>query len=936
MKLPHLLFGLLLPLLALTPPAKAQERILHAAPAAAGKADGSSPAHALELQAAFDATRNPAGPITVLLADGHYRKEYTVPSRNNDNSAPPLTIKAVNAGKAIIDGSDPVEQLSGPDANGVWEFPWTEGWGPNTWREPGAAQYEKPIYFRREMMFINDGRVEQVMALDGIKALPSEDLKPGQFTVDETEKVIRFKPFETFTPKKDQVEVSRRGARPSSRPGLESVPLLRANGIAHLTLDGLIFRRGANHNMFAAVELDAIKITRETFEQRLRNLTINRCQFIETSGRGINANHWIDVVVRKSEFSRNGSGGGAFNRSDNVLYEDCTISDNNWRFRQWMANWDAAGMKLYDGASKDNNFTGRSENRTFRRCAFQRNAAGGFWTDWGPKNVTLENCLIEDNSTGVQVEINIGPVVIRDSVIRRNGGGAIYGVNSPDVTIERSVLVDAINGQLSTPISGPWRGEGLISVAGDTRNETRASIKRFSHDGQTPDVPPAEHYRTVRWTIRDSIVQSTTGNGRLFWARYWGKAAEIGFNPATEFSKTFTSERNRFFQAGAQDGFLAPAADQEGAGRLNITYAPDSALAQIDPSSTWAPISDAALEALNPLEGKPLNLAALPLATDAERLVLLKTSIKHALANLRIPAQGGTLSLIVRNPTTRELTVEGSLGSGSWEAQTKASTIPPGRTGLVQIALKPRGNITASSLALKLAAKGEGLEPQTANGIIDIVQPGHMSLLAAATLDGDLTEWAKLPAQEIRRPAQVFAGKGLLKDWGTPVDLRAKFQAATDGTSLFLAITVQDDIRSVTEGPRWEQDALEIFWDTRPQDQRNAEHASGTGQFIVAWPAADGAIPSKDWMQPRGQVKAEAIRSFAKRTADGWVLEMAVPLSELHGQPTLAAGGSIALNLNITDRDGEGDNVATIKRLTLIGEGDGNASTANYLPFIVK
>jgi hypothetical protein len=66
------------------------------------------------------------------------------------------------------------------------------------------------------------------------------------------------------------------------------------------------------------------------------------------------------------------------------------------------------------------------------------------------------------------------------------------------------------------------------------------------------------------------------------------------------------------------------------------------------------------------------------------------------------------------------------------------------------------------------------------------------------------------------------------------------------------------------------------------------------------------------------------------------VLEMAVPLAELHGQPTLAAGSSIALNLNVTDRDGEGDNVATIKRLALTGEGEGNASTADYLPFNVR
>jgi hypothetical protein len=943
MKRPHLLFCLLLPLLALVPLAKAQERILHAAPAALGKADGSSPAHALELQAAFEATRNPSGPITVLLADGHYRKEYTVPSRNNDNSAPPLTIKAANPGKAIIDGSDPVTDFNGPDANGVYEFPWTEGWGPATFRAPQAAHYEKPIYFRREMMFINDRRIEQVMAPDGLKALPTQDLQSGQFTVDETAKVIRFKPLEAFDSKKNRVEVSRRGARlsnPGGSPWAEFVPLLRANGIAHLTLDGLIIRRGANHNMAPMVELNAIRITRETFDKRLRNLTINRCQFIESSGKGMRAAHWIDVVIRQSEFSRNGNGGGGVATSDNVLHEDCTFADNNWRFGQWMANWDAAGSKILDGSAKDNYFTGRSENRTYRRCAFQRNAAGGFWTDWGPKNVILENCLIEDNNTGVLVEINIGPVIIRDSVIRRNAGGALYGVNSPDVTIERSVLIDAINE--SRPQVGVWHGGGIISVAGDTRNEGKAqmaSMERTDKDAAPRlDHPPAEHYRSVRWTIRDSIVQSTTAAGRLFWARYWGNAANIGFNPATEFAKTFTSERNRFFQLGTEDAFLAPAADPVGAGRLNITYAPASALARIDSTSLWNPVSDAALTALDPRDGKRLELASLPLATDAERLAMLKRSMDEALRVLRLPAQGGGLRLSVRNPTTRPVTINGAVGKATgWVAGGDGVTIAPGQTGTLALTLKPGSpSSDSASLDLRLTATAEGLEPQLAQGRVELIRPAAMSLVATIAIDGDASEWAKVPAQEIRRQAQVFIGKGLLKDWGTPVDLRAKLQAATDGSHLLLAVAVQDDTRSVTDGPRWEQDALEIFWDTRPQDQRNAQHAPGTGQFIVAWPAADGPIPAKDWMHPRGQVNLEKVRSFAKRTADGWVLELAIPLSEIHGQPTLAAGSSIALNLNVSDRDGEDANVATIKRLTLTGEGDGNASTADYLPFIVK
>ena len=89
-------------------------------------------------------------------------------------------------------------------------------------------------------------------------------------------------------------------------------------------------------------------------------------------------------------------------------------------------------------------------------------------------------------------------------------------------------------------------------------------------------------------------------------------------------------------------------------------------------------------------------------------------------------------------------------------------------------------------------------------------------------------------------------------------------------------------------------------------------------------------------MPIRTELQLDSIQSFAKRTADGWLLEMAIPLSALGGQASLASGDSLALNLNLSDRDGEDANLATFKRMTLTGTGDGNASTVDYLPFNVR
>jgi hypothetical protein len=935
MKLPHLLFCLLLPLLALVPLAKAQERILHAAPAALGKADGSSPAHALELQAALDATTKPTQSITLLLADGNYRRIYTIPARTEADDDKALTLRAVNKGKAIIDGSDVVTDWKGPDADGTWTTPWTEGWGLSRDRPSSGLMWSfKPIMVRRELMFINGKRLELVMQPDAIAPLPAAALKPGQFTVDEAAKLLRIKPPAGVDPKTALIEVSRRGTKavkPDENMHNEKVMLMTALDVGNLTLDGIVFRRSAASIYGPPLWLGGQK-------RRVKDITVTDCQFIENNGTGWWQGMTDNLTVRRSEFSRNGSGGGGIVSTTNALFEDCRFDDNNWKYGTWGATWNAAGSKNIDGSIQNKRFKGRSEDLTFRRCSFQRNAAAGVWFDWGPKNITIENCLIADNSNGVGFEIEQGPALIRDTVIRGNGGGALHAVNSPDITFERCVLVDAINGKMSTPVAGPWKSDALITAAGDVRNEDNIESDLHSQREPRPDpgtYPPATHYRTKRLTLRDSIIQTTGENGRLFEARYWGVAAKIGFNPANEFAPTFKSERNRYFQLQPGNAFIAAGTDT-GVGRFTLNYAPDTALAKIDPSSKWEPTSDAALAALNPLDGKPLDIAGLPLASDQERLALLKTSIRNALANLRIPAQGGTLSLEVRNPTTRELTVAGSLGSSSWESVTTASAIPPGRTGTVKIDLKPGGNINVSSLALKLAANGEGLETISANGIIELIQPGQLALLTGTKADGDLNEWAKVPAQEIKSPNQVFVGKGLLKTWGQPVDAHAKLQAASDGQNLFLAITVLDDTRSVTAGALYEQDALEIFWDNRSPAARNGEHGTGTGQLIVTWPATDGPIPAKDWQVLHTQLHAEAIRSFAKRTTGGWVLELAIPLSEIGGQTSLTPGGSIALNLNLSDRDGEDANLATFKRLTLTGKGEGNASTADYLPLIVK
>ena len=76
----------------------AEERILYAAPSATGAQDGLSPSNPLELQTALSATMDAKESITILLADGHYRRAYIIPVRADADADKPLTLRAVYRG----------------------------------------------------------------------------------------------------------------------------------------------------------------------------------------------------------------------------------------------------------------------------------------------------------------------------------------------------------------------------------------------------------------------------------------------------------------------------------------------------------------------------------------------------------------------------------------------------------------------------------------------------------------------------------------------------------------------------------------------------------------------------------------------------------------------------------------------------------------------
>jgi hypothetical protein len=136
-------------------------------------------------------------PLRVVLLNGHYRSYYTVPSR--DNAAPlasaPLVITAQNSGKAIISGSDVQTDWKGPDEYGVYRMAWAENWGKIAHVEPESHAWAlKPIFLRREMVFVGGARMKQVQDdATALQPVAPQTLQPGEFSVDESGDQILLK-----------------------------------------------------------------------------------------------------------------------------------------------------------------------------------------------------------------------------------------------------------------------------------------------------------------------------------------------------------------------------------------------------------------------------------------------------------------------------------------------------------------------------------------------------------------------------------------------------------------------------------------------------------------------------------------------------------------------------------------------------------------------
>jgi Carbohydrate family 9 binding domain-like/Calcineurin-like phosphoesterase len=163
-------------------------------------------------------------------------------------------------------------------------------------------------------------------------------------------------------------------------------------------------------------------------------------------------------------------------------------------------------------------------------------------------------------------------------------------------------------------------------------------------------------------------------------------------------------------------------------------------------------------------------------------------------------------------------------------------------------------------------------------------------------VDGRLDDWAAL-GHVCADPAQLEMNP---KAWKGPEDSAFRFDVSYDADFVYVAVEVTDDESYLVEKEfPWNQDAVEIRLDARPEPERSM----GVGDKEFEDLLIVSIIPGQSVGQIYGHDKLpEGVQAISVKTATGHVTEVAVPAAYLDGKQ----GGpwqAFRLNVAVDDYD---------------------------------
>ncbi len=301
----------------------------------------------------------------------------------------PFTLQATTPGTAFVSGADSLPGNS-------WAV---SSYGSNIYTNSTTSSYifpacspppgwppVPPILSRREMIFVNGVRLNQVMF--------SDELQPGTFWADAggTNQIYLWPPSGTNMPQAD-VEVAT-----ASRS-----PLLGANGVNNFVIRGMTFEYDNSCTQ------QGPRLTNAT------NVLIDNDQYLWNNSMGFGlyagAGSTQNVTVQNSIANHNGQIGFGGYQVKYVLYQNDQSSYNGWR----------GALGAFYEVGFDGSYFFLYHNTNFNGYTSYYNQSSGvhFDTDNASDQVTgLQSSA--NNLEGLSIEASEGPFMVQNSSICSN------------------------------------------------------------------------------------------------------------------------------------------------------------------------------------------------------------------------------------------------------------------------------------------------------------------------------------------------------------------------------------------------------------------------------------------------------------------------------------------------------------------------------------
>ncbi len=333
----------------------------------------------------------------IEINPGTYRDVIDLTSTWKQTSAP-ITFEAATPGTVFLSGADPYTGWSYTSKAGVYQHSWTP---IGTSRVPsGFPSTLAPIAYRREEAFVNGAMLTQVMQ--------SALLAPGTFYIDDNAQQIYLAPPAGTNIQTADVELTRRSN------------IFAINHRQNVVVRGLSF-------IYAMADMDASPINLNSST----NVLFDQVQANWNGWTGMGVHGTTNVTIQNSVFSHNSGQGFNGARNVNLLFLNDETDQNGWRSAQ-------AGF--YDFAMGGTKFFNEHATQVTGLKAYH-NYAQGLWFDTDNRDIVIDGAqLIDSFNPNLQIELNVGPITLTNSLLCYGGVG-LNLINASNLTVTHSSFI---------------------------------------------------------------------------------------------------------------------------------------------------------------------------------------------------------------------------------------------------------------------------------------------------------------------------------------------------------------------------------------------------------------------------------------------------------------------------------------------------------------